>query len=155
MRQRVSNRSRGFARNMRKEPTDAEARLWYHLRGGRLEGMRFRRQVPIGGFIVDFVCFDRRRIVELDGSQHAESAKDKIRDADLTARGFRVFRFWNDVVLAETDAGTHRDPRRLGLTFPLTNSIRVAISPRAATSPIRARRRFRLGKQVDGGVRGC
>jgi very-short-patch-repair endonuclease len=89
---------------MRKAPTEAEARLWFRLRDGRLDGMKFRRQVPIGGYIVDFACFDRMLVVEVDGGQHVESAADRARDADLTRRGFRVLRFWNDALLRETDA---------------------------------------------------
>jgi very-short-patch-repair endonuclease len=89
---------------MRKAPTDAEARLWYHLRDGRLTRLKFRRQVPIASYIVDFVCFDRMLIVELDGGQHMASAVDATRDAELNRRGFRVLRFWNHDVLRDTDA---------------------------------------------------
>jgi very-short-patch-repair endonuclease len=89
---------------MRKEPTEAEARLWYHLRAGRFDGVKFRRQVPIAAFIVDFVSFERMLAIELDGGQHTESASDAVRDAELRQRGFRVLRFWNHDVLADTDA---------------------------------------------------
>jgi len=85
---------------MRREPTDAEALLWRYLRGGRLAGCRFRRQQPLGRFIVDFVCFEKAVIVEVDGGQHLEAqAADAARTRWLKARGFQVVRFWNDDVL--------------------------------------------------------
>ncbi len=86
---------------MRREPTEAEDRLWHELRGGRLDRIKFRRQVPIGRYVVDFVCLEAMLVVELDGSQHAESAHDMVRDAELKTRGFRVLRFWNDDVLRD------------------------------------------------------
>jgi very-short-patch-repair endonuclease len=82
---------------MRREPTEAEDRLWQELRGRRLDRIKFRRQVPVGKFIADFVCAEARLIVEIDGSQHADSNYDRERDAELKARGFRVLR-WNDEV---------------------------------------------------------
>ena len=95
MRQRVDPRLRGFARTLRRDATRAEDRLWSKLRGGRLNGLKFRRQAPIGNAIVDFVCFERKLIVELDGAQHDGSVCDARRDAELRHRGFRVLRFWN------------------------------------------------------------
>jgi len=79
--------------------TDAEHRLWTALRGHRLNGLSFRRQTPIGRFTVDFVCHDKRLIVEVDGGQHAENAHDVERDRWLTAQGYRVLRCWNHDVL--------------------------------------------------------
>ncbi|WP_027170138.1 endonuclease domain-containing protein [Mesorhizobium sp. WSM3224] len=102
--QPVTPAKRNFARAMRREPTEAESRLWHELRGRRLDRIKFRRQVPIGRFIADFVCAEAQLIVEIDGSQHAESRRDLERDAELKARGFRVLRFWNDDVLKELDA---------------------------------------------------
>jgi very-short-patch-repair endonuclease len=84
---------------MRREPTDAEARLWAMLRGQRLGGLKFKRQEQLGDYIVDFVCFGSRMIVEADGSQHAHSAGDAVRDEWLTGQGFRVLRFWNNDIL--------------------------------------------------------
>ena len=84
------------ARSLRRNRTEAEARLWGLLRDRRLVGFKFRRQVPIGRYVVDFVCFDARLVVELDGSQHFESARDVRRDAELSARGFEVLRVWNN-----------------------------------------------------------
>ncbi len=93
------------ARALRKAMTDAEQRLWSRRRRKQVNGFRFRRQVPLGRYVVDFACFDARLIVEVDGGQHAEDvAQDKMRDEWLTAQGFRVLRFWNNQVLQETDA---------------------------------------------------
>lgn len=104
MRQRVEQRKRQFARAMRSIATDAETRLWYRLRDGRLDGLKFRRQVPIGGTIVDFACFEHHLIVEVDGGQHAENISDRLRDAELRRRGFQILRFWNNDVLNNADA---------------------------------------------------
>ena len=76
--------SRTFAKQLRRTMTDAEHRLWKHLRAHRLDGQKFRRQQPIGSYVVDFVHFGARVIVEADGSQHAESPTDPLRDAWLT-----------------------------------------------------------------------
>jgi len=90
---------RVFAKAMRAQPTDAERRLWQLLRAHRLGGFKFKRQVPIEGFIVDFVCFDAQLIVEADGGQHADSAADIARDQRLAALGFRILRLWNSDIL--------------------------------------------------------
>ena len=90
------------AKHMRANPTEAERRLWSLLRGKRLAGYKFKRQQAIGSYIVDFVNFARRLIVEADGSQHAGSAYDIKRDAWLKAQGFNVLRLWNNDILAET-----------------------------------------------------
>jgi very-short-patch-repair endonuclease len=91
-------------RSLRREPTDAEARLWYFVRNRRLSGMKFRRQHPLGGYFVDFVCLERRLVVELDGGQHAlRQVYDGRRTAVLERLGFRVIRFWNDDVLLRTE----------------------------------------------------
>jgi len=103
LRRQITPRMRGFARKMRNDPTDAEAVLWDILRGRKLEGMRFRRQHPIANYIVDFICLDEKLIVEVDGSQHAESAHDLERDRMLGEFGYRVIRFWNDDVLKNSD----------------------------------------------------
>lgn len=89
---------------MRRNPTEAERRLWSILRNHRLAGFKFKRQQQIGNYIVDFVNFKRRLIVEADGSQHADSVYDKQRDSWLRAQGFAVIRFWNNEALAQTDA---------------------------------------------------
>ena len=87
-----------FARNMRAAPTDAEATLWRQLRAHRFANHKFKRQQPIGNFIVDFVCFEAGVIVEVDGGQHNESVSDKLRDQWLMSQGFAVLRFWNNEV---------------------------------------------------------
>ena len=101
MRQTVSRQKRAFAKALRANATDAEISLWRLLRSRRLASMKFRRQVPIGPWIVGFASFEQRLIVEADGSQHAESEGDNRRDYDLSERGFRVFRFWNNDILMQ------------------------------------------------------
>jgi very-short-patch-repair endonuclease len=91
------------ARTMRHEPTEAERVMWNQLRSRRFEGLKFRRQFPIGRYIADFVCFSPRVVIECDGGQHADNTYDAERDAWFEAQGFRVLRFWNDAVVNETD----------------------------------------------------
>jgi very-short-patch-repair endonuclease len=95
---------RRFAKTLRQNMTDAEQLLWRHLRAHRLDGQKFRRQQPIGPYVVDFVHFGARLIVEADGGQHNGSASGLVRDAWLRAQGFRVMRFWNNDILRSTDA---------------------------------------------------
>ena len=92
-----------FAKQMRGEPTQAETKLWSLLRANRLGGLKFKRQEQIGNYIVDFVCFGSRLIVEADGAQHAEDERDGMRDAWLEGQGFRVLRFWNNDILANPE----------------------------------------------------
>lgn len=95
-----------FARRLRKQQTDAERRLWAILRNGQLSEVKFRRQEPIGRYIVDFVSFERKLIIELDGSQHAEAATttaDAHRTLWLESEGFQVLRFWDNEVLQNMD----------------------------------------------------
>jgi len=103
MRKPVPTKNRQFAKEMRNEPTDAEHALWQIVRGKKLEGMRFRRQHPIENYIVDFICLGAKLIIEMDGSQHAESNYDVKRDQELRELGYTVLRFWNDEVLVEPD----------------------------------------------------
>jgi very-short-patch-repair endonuclease len=91
------------ARKLRQQMTEAEGRLWYLLRAHRLGGIEFNRQALIGPYIVDFVCFNRKLIIEVDGGQHADSPSDRRRDEWLRGEGFRVLRFWNNDVLKNTD----------------------------------------------------
>ena len=91
------------ARALRVAITDAERKLWYALRDRRFSGFKFRRQVPIGRFIVDFVCFERRLVIEVDGGQHADSARDVWRHRWFVANDFRVLRFWNNDVLCNLE----------------------------------------------------
>jgi very-short-patch-repair endonuclease len=93
-----------LARYMRANPTDAERKLWYLLRDKRLGELRWRRQEIIDDrYILDFVCYEYRLIVEADGSQHAENAADIERDAWLMAQGFQVLRFWNSEILTNIE----------------------------------------------------
>ena len=93
------------ARKLRKQSTDAESALWNLLRNRQLTGHKFRRQAPIGKYIVDFLCFERNLVVELDGGQHQEqTGYDTERTRVLESRGHRVIRFWNNLVLEDTDA---------------------------------------------------
>ena len=92
------------ARTLRSHLTDAEQVLWRHLRMRQLNGCKFRRQRPIGPYIVDFVCLEKKLIVELDGGQHTEQHRyDKSRDHWLNFQGYEVLRFWNDEVLTKID----------------------------------------------------
>ncbi len=91
------------ARALRSRMTDAERKLWYALRDRRFAGFKFRRQVPIGNFIADFVCYEHRLVIEVDGGQHAESLQDQRRDRWFVAQGFRVMRFWNNDVLSNLE----------------------------------------------------
>lgn len=95
---------RDFARRLRCDMTDAEQAIWRRLRARELAGWKFRRQHPIGAYIVDFICLEAGLAVELDGGQHAGSAGDAIRTEFLQAAGVQVLRFWNNDVLTQTDA---------------------------------------------------
>ena len=93
------------ARQLRKNPTDAERLLWNHIRRRQLGGYRFRRQHPIGPYIADFLCFERRLIVEIDGSQHYKQTDyDSRRTAWLESQSFTVIRFWDNQVLREIES---------------------------------------------------
>ena len=91
------------ARAMRRVPTEPERLLWARLRDRRLGGFKFRRQHPIGAFIADFACPERRLIVEADGEQHVDSEYDAYRSEWLRAQGWRVIRFWNNEVRENPD----------------------------------------------------
>jgi very-short-patch-repair endonuclease len=89
-----------IAKTLRKKSTDAENVLWKQLRRKQLEGLKFRRQQPIDNYVVDFVCFEKRIVIEVDGGQHSiERDKDSERDNYLVINGFKVLRFWNNEVL--------------------------------------------------------
>jgi len=90
------------AKSLRSNMTDAERRLWYFLRAHRFKGTKFKRQAVIGKYIVDFVCFEKHLVIEVDGSQHADDQTDSVRTRWLEDQGFRVMRFWNNEVLKNT-----------------------------------------------------
>jgi very-short-patch-repair endonuclease len=94
----------GRARELRRNQTEAEHYLWSDLRNRRLNGHKFSRQIPLGPYIADFICREKNLIIELDGSQHADSSRDLIRTKWLNANGYSVLRFWNLAVLQERDA---------------------------------------------------
>jgi very-short-patch-repair endonuclease len=97
-----SQRQLAFARKLRQSQTDAEKALWARLRSKQLQGVKFRRQQPLGSYIVDFVSFERKIIIEIDGGQHNEREarkRDGARAAWLKGRGYHVLRFWNNEVL--------------------------------------------------------
>src|SRR5688500_4194318 len=98
-----SHKALASARRLRRSMTDAEMRLWYYLRAHRFLGRSIRRQVPIGEFIVDFLCDEARIVIEVDGGQHGErEAEDLVRTRWLESQGYRVIRFWNHEVLGNT-----------------------------------------------------
>lgn len=106
------------ARKLRQRASDAEQLLWRHLRGRCLAGYKFRRQVVIEPYIVDFLCYEALLIIEADGGQHAEQKRyDARRSAQLEAMGYRVMRFWNHEILTETQAVLEQIHRAL-LTEP-------------------------------------
>jgi very-short-patch-repair endonuclease len=94
---------RDAARMLCRNATDAERMMWYLLRDRRLNGVKFRRQVPVGPFIADFASIEHRLVIELDGGQHADSASDAKRDAFLAANGWRVLRFWNNEAMSNRE----------------------------------------------------
>ncbi|RAI42608.1 endonuclease domain-containing protein, partial [Rhodoplanes roseus] len=118
---------RETARRLRKNATDAELILWRHLRRLEAKGSHFRRQVPIGAYVVDFACMAARLVIEVDGSQHGEDEgcrRDEVRTRWLQAEGYRVMRFWNndvignvegvlDVIYAALHGGRDAEPRIL------------------------------------------
>jgi len=104
----ISKRTRKQARTLRRQPTDAERKLWFLLRSLKPLGLHFRRQAPIGIYIADFVWHQGKLVIELDGSQHADTraAYDAKRTEWLRSQGYRVLRFWNNEVL--------KSPRSVG-----------------------------------------
>jgi very-short-patch-repair endonuclease len=97
--------SKAKARELRKNMTDAERVLWKHIRLKQLGGYKFRRQQPLGQYVVDFMCFEKRLIVEVDGGQHSEQISyDSKRSQWLKNQGYRLLRFWDNEVLKNTEA---------------------------------------------------
>jgi very-short-patch-repair endonuclease len=107
------------ARALRNSATDAERKLWQHLRNRQLNGLKFRRQYPIAGYIADFACPEIRLVVELDGGQHLEQQQyDQVRTRKLATNGYRVVRFWNDDVLFRMEAVLETIYRMIDATPP-------------------------------------
>jgi very-short-patch-repair endonuclease len=104
MKKQPSKGAREQARALRREMTEAEKQIWQRLRSRQTEGFRFRRQVPLGRFIADFVCHEARLIIEIDGGQHDPSSEEEVRRSRfLESQGYRVLRFWNNEVLENLD----------------------------------------------------
>ena len=129
------------ARNLRNAGTDAERRLWQHLRLKQLGGCKFRRQVPIAGYIADLLCPDMKLIVELDGGQHVEqAAHDARRTRVLKAEGYTVLRYWNDDVLIRTAEVLEDILRVLELVRSRNdNKIKIKGTPPQSSPALRAR----------------
>ena len=114
------------AKTLRTNQTEAEQRLWYHLRAHRFMGLKFKRQKPMGRYIVDFLCVERRLIIELDGGQHAEQVVyDQHRDAWLRSQGYTVLRFWNHEVMQQME----------GVLEQIRSTIALSPSPSPDRSP--------------------
>jgi very-short-patch-repair endonuclease len=111
------------AKRLRSDQTKAELLLWYHLRAHRFFGFKFKRQKPVGRYIVDFLCVEHRLVIEVDGGQHNEEQADydRLRDLYLKKRGLTVLRFWNNDVLGNTEAVLER--------------IRLVVNPAAPSPP--------------------
>ncbi len=104
---RYSPKQRKYIHKLRSDQTDAEKLLWSKLRGKQVLGVKFRRQQPLEGYILDFVSFDEKIVIELDGGQHNELeaiAQDNIRTKFLENNGYRVLRFWNNEALTQIDS---------------------------------------------------
>ena len=124
----VSSRNRGFAKAMRRAMTDEERLLWQWLRKPGIPGLRFRRQAPIGHYIVDFFCPAKSLIVEVDGGQHAVNDRDAVRDAWLASRGYRVVRFWNNDLTSNVD-GVFAEIARVAALPPPEIANAISTSP--------------------------
>ena len=94
----MRNKLQNIAKILRKRPTEAEKFMWRYLRSKQLEGLKFRRQEPIGNYVVDFVCYEKKIIVEIDGGQHC-AERDGNRNRWLESQDFKILRFWNTEVL--------------------------------------------------------
>ncbi|MBC3873657.1 endonuclease domain-containing protein [Undibacterium sp. LX15W] len=102
--QKIPEDLKAYAREMRKKMPDAEELLWYLIRNRKVAGAKFRRQHPVGRYILDFYCVEKKLAVELDGGQHSEQQTyDQTRDAYLSQQGIHVLRFWNNQMLLETE----------------------------------------------------
>lgn len=122
------------AKTLRRNLTDAEQKLWYYLRAHRFMGRKFKRQKPIGRYVVDFICLEEKLIIELDGGQHAESVTyDQERDVWLRSLGYTVLRFWNNEMLNETESVLER--LRLAIENREASSETLSLGP----SPVNGR----------------
>jgi very-short-patch-repair endonuclease len=110
-----------FARQLRKNSTDAESLIWNNLRNRSLEGVKFRRQQSFGPYIVDFIAVEKKLVVELDGGQHVTNkALDEDRDQYIETEGYRILRFWNNEVLENTEGVLERIRQEILKGYPLS-----------------------------------
>jgi very-short-patch-repair endonuclease len=114
----------GVARRLRRDSTSAESRLWNGLRSRAIDGHKFVRQQPISRYVVDFICRERRLVIELDGGQHADNPRDLIRDQWLREHNYRVLRFWNNDVMSNMD----------GVLETIAESLRAETPPHPASA---------------------
>ncbi len=124
----TSKELRDRAKAMRSAPTEAEHRLWQILRAKRLAGYKFRRQMPLDHYIVDFVCLAHRLVIEADGGQHSQES-DACRDAYIRSQDFRILRFWNDEIFTNEDGVTTAILNALSTPLPPTAARRAPPSP--------------------------
>lgn len=104
-----------ISRSLRRNQTDAEKKLWNHLRSGGFLGLKFRRQLPLGPYVVDFCCLEKKLIVELDGGQHLDGRrKDDERTGLLEREGFQVIRIWDHEVLSNIEGSLETIRKRIG-----------------------------------------
>jgi very-short-patch-repair endonuclease len=122
-----------FSRRQRRAPSVAVGRVWQHVRGRRLAGFKFVREEPIGPYTVDFCCRERKLVVEIDGSQHVDSERDRVRDAWLRAHGYQVLRFWNSDVLSETEGVIAAIIAALAEEVAFDEAPHPSLSPRAGS----------------------
>ncbi|HZQ11236.1 MAG TPA: DUF559 domain-containing protein [Pseudolabrys sp.] len=109
----------GLARRLRRDSTNAELRLWNRLRSRSIDGHKFIRQQPIGRYVVDFLCREKRLILEVDGGQHSDNARDLLRDQWLRERNYRILRFWNSDIMSNMD----------GVLETIANALRADAPP--------------------------
>jgi len=154
----MPDRRTELAKGLRRRTTDTERRLWAHLRAHRLAEHKFKRQQSIGPYIVDFVCFSSRLVIEVDGGQHQDSESDRLRDAWLRAQGYRVLRFWDNDVLTNLPGVLETIGRLLPpLPEPLSREGRGDSPPltdrsrkeRRNRSPVTDRSHKRSDRQAD------
>ena len=137
-----------FARELRRNMTDTERKLWSELRAQRFTGWKFRRQEPLGAYIADFVCHDARLVIEIDGGQHAESERDVKRDQWFVDHGYRVLRFWNNEVLGQFQEVLEK----IWLTLSANETLSPCPSPGGGGEMSRSSIAF--PSPLGGGVRG-
>ncbi len=126
----VTHRLKNLARTMRKNMTPQEVKLWVHLKTFKKQGCHFRRQVPFQGYIIDFICYTSKLVIEIDGGQHNNEdhqKRDAFRDKELNTEGFTVLRFWNTEIDQNMEGVLTRITEHLTTTPP---------PPRRGTSPI-------------------